>query len=145
MPRATNKPVRRRATISASKPLKFYQRLVLNQWMLGLFGVMRFEELAGDLKGANLEGLDENNASNFHHALRLRLFERTELPHDLLLAYDQNIVRHWRRITERRNAQEKRLLKLKYFQYLTLLFTEIYLKYNVIELWIVSVKKTFKS
>jgi hypothetical protein len=95
--------------------------------MLGLFGVNRFEELAGDLKGAHLEGLDENNVSNFHQALRLRLFERKELPHDLLLAYDQNIVRHWRQITERRNAQEKRLLKLKYFQYLTLLFTEIYL------------------
>jgi hypothetical protein len=127
MPRATNKPIRRRVTVPASKPLKFYQRLVLNQWMLSLFGVARFEDLAGDLKGAHLEGLDENNVSNFHQALRLRLFERKELPHDLLLAYDQNIVRHWRQITERRNAQEKRLLKLKYFQYLTLLFTEIYL------------------
>src|SRR5580658_4928334 len=128
MPRAkTNTANRRRATAAVSKPLKFYQRLVLNQWMLSLFGVARFEALAGDLKGAHLEGLDENNVSNFHQALRLRLFERKELPHDLLLAYDQNIVRHWRQITERRNAEEGRLLKLKYFQYLTLLFTEIYL------------------
>jgi len=95
--------------------------------MLGLFGVSRFEELAADLKGAYLEGLDENNVSNFHQALRLRLFERKELPRDLLLAYDQNIVRHWRQITDRRNAEEKRLLKFKYFQYLTLLFSEIYL------------------
>src|SRR5712692_5845018 len=109
----TNSPTRRRASVPASKPLKFYQRLVLNQWILSLFGVARFEELGGDLKAAHLEGLDENNVSNFHQALRLRLFERKELPHDLLLAYDQNIVRHWRQITERRNAK-KRLLKLKY-------------------------------
>jgi len=128
MPRATtNTPVRRRAKAAAPPPLKFQQRLVLNQWMLGLFGVMRFEELACDLKASHLEGLDENNVSGFHRALRLRLFERKELPHDLLLAYDQNIVRHWRQITERRNAEENRLLNLKYFQYLTLLFTEIYL------------------
>jgi hypothetical protein len=128
MPSATtNTPVRRRATGATPKSLKFHQRLVLNQWMLGLFGVARFEELAADLKSDHLEGLDENNVSNFHHALRLRLFERTELPHEFLLACDQNIVRHWKQITERRNAQEKRLLRLKYFQYLTLLFTEIYL------------------
>ena len=120
--RTTNSSTRRRATPAAAKPLKFHQRLVLNQWMLGLFGVTRFEELAKDLKGAHLEGLDENNVSYLHQALRLRLFERKELPHDLLLAYDQNIVRHWRQITERRNAEEKRLLKFKYFQYLTLLF-----------------------
>jgi hypothetical protein len=125
--RTTNSSARRRATPAAAKPLKFHQRLVLNQWMLGLFGVTRFEELAKDLKGAHLEGLDENNVSYLHQALRLRLFERKELPHDLLLAYDQNIVRHWRQITERRNAEEKRLLKFKYFQYLTLLFAEIYL------------------
>lgn len=118
---------RRRASAPAAKPLKFYQRLVLNQWMLKLFGVNRFEDLAEDLKGPHLEGLDENNVSKFHHALKLRLFESTELPHDLLLAYDQNIVRHWKQITNRRNAIEKRTLWPKYFQYLTLLFTEIYL------------------
>src|SRR5437764_1168662 len=111
----------------APKPLKFYQRLVLNQWMLTLFGVNRFEELSEDLKGPHLEGLDENNVSKFHHALKLRLFESEELPHDLLLAYDQNIVRHWKHITDRRNATEKRTLWPKYFQYLTLLFAEIYL------------------
>src|ERR1017187_758900 len=116
-----------RASRRAQQPLKFHRRLVLSRWILGLFDAASFEELAADLKGAHLEGLDEDNVSNFHQALRLRLFERKELSHDLLLAYDQNIVRHWRQITERRNAEEKRLLKFKYFQYLTLLFTEVYL------------------
>lgn len=118
---------RRRASAPAARPLKFQQRLVLNQWVLKLFGVNRFEELAEDLKGPHLEGLDENNVSKFHHSLKLRLFENAELPYDLLLAYDQNIVRHWKRITDRRNAIEKRTLWPKYFQYLTLLFTEVYL------------------
>ncbi|MCL6547191.1 MAG: hypothetical protein K6T61_18430, partial [Bryobacteraceae bacterium] len=42
------------------------------------------------------------------------------------MAYDQNIVRHWKRITERRN-HDGPFLYPKYFQYLALLFTEIYL------------------
>src|ERR1035441_6273363 len=42
---------------------------------------------------------------------------------DLLLAYDQNIVRHTQTISARRGE----LLRWKYFQYLGLLFTEIYL------------------
>jgi len=107
------------------RPLRFEQRLVLHQWLLSLFGVASFERLAANLKAPELEGFDENNVTRFHHQLRL-LFDRPELPHDLLLAYDQNIVRHWRRITERRNHGGP-FLYPKYFQYLALLFAEIYL------------------
>jgi len=98
---------------------------VLHQWILGLFGVRSFERLAANLKAPEYEGFDENNVTRFHYQLRL-LFDRPELPHDLLLAYDQNIVRHWRQITERRNHAGPCLYP-KYFQYLALLFTEIYL------------------
>jgi hypothetical protein len=98
---------------------------VLHQWLLGLFGVRTFDQLAANLKASEYEGFDENNVSRFHHNLRL-LFDRPELPEDLLLAYDQNIVRHWRRITERRNHGGSYLYP-KYFQYLALLFAEIYL------------------
>ena len=107
------------------RPLRFEQRLVLHQWLLSLFGVPSFERLAASLKAPELEGFDENNVTRFHHQLRL-LFERPELPHDVLLAYDQNIVRHWRQITERRSHAGP-FLYPKYFQYLALLFTEIYL------------------
>ncbi len=110
---------------TAERPLRFEQRLVLHQWLLGLFGVSSFERLAANLKAPEYEGFDENNVTRFHHNLRL-LFDRPELPHDLLLAYDQNIVRHWRQITERRNHGGS-FLYPKYFQYLALLFTEIYL------------------
>jgi hypothetical protein len=112
-------------TATAERPLRFEQRLVLHQWLLGLFGMSSFERLAANLKAPELEGFDENNVTRFHHQLRL-LFDRPELPHDLLLAYDQNIVRHWKQITERRNHGGP-FLYPKYFQYLALLFTEIYL------------------
>jgi hypothetical protein len=113
------------ATGAERRPLRFEERLVLHQWLLGLFGVASFERLAATLKAPELEGFDENNVTRFYHQLRL-LFDRPELPHDLLLAYDQNIVCHWKRITERRNHAGP-FLYPKYFQYLALLFTEIYL------------------
>jgi hypothetical protein len=121
----------RRAKRSAP-PLKFDQKLVLFQWMLSLFGkalpdgTLGLEALGHSMKLDELEGFFEDNTSRFYHHLKL-LIDRPELPNDLLLQYDQNIVRHWRRITERRNQNEGRTLYPKYFQYLCLLFTEIYL------------------
>lgn len=110
-----------------ARPLRFDQKLVLNQWLLGLFEVPRFETLAEWLRDPELEGFDADNVSHYCAVLRARLFDREALPGDLLLAYDQNIVHHWRRITERRNRVEGRLLYPKYFQYLALLLAEIYL------------------
>ncbi len=123
MPRGKSKGNTRRAR--TEEPLRFEQRLVLHQWILDLFGVSSIEKLAAPLKAPEFERFDENNVSYYHHNLKL-LFDRPELPQDLLLAYDQNIVRHWRRITERRNHTGS-FLHPKYFQYLALLFTEIYL------------------
>ena len=42
-------------------PLKFDQKLVLNQWMLWLFDKKSFEQLAEPFKLAELEGLNEDN------------------------------------------------------------------------------------
>ena len=109
-----------------AQSLRFDQKLILNQWLLSLFEVRDLNALAEWLRDPELEGFDENNISHFCHVLRTRLFDRQALPGDLLLAYDQNIVRHWKRITAKRNRQGNPL-HLKYFQYLTLLFTEIYL------------------
>ncbi len=110
-----------------AQPLRFNQKLVLNQWLISLFEAPSLGKLAEWLRDPELEGFDADNVSRFCNALRVRIFDRAALPGDLLLAYDRNIVRHWRRITERRNRVEGRILHLKYFQYLALLFTEIYL------------------
>jgi hypothetical protein len=105
----------------------FTSKLVLNQWLLSLFGVERFEELAEHVRSEALEGLDENNIHLFYHALSAQFPGLLQLPTDLLLEYDQNIVRHTQRLNERRITRGEEPIVWKYFQYLSLLFTEIYL------------------
>jgi hypothetical protein len=115
-----------RLSVERERLMRFDQKLVLNQWLFGLFEVSDLTKLAEWLHDPALESFDENNISHYCHVLRTRLFDRAALPGDLLLAYDQNIVRYWKRITEKRNRQGNQLYP-KYFQYLALLFTEIYL------------------
>jgi len=103
-------------------PLKFDQKLVLLQWMLWLFDKKSFEQLAEPFKAPELEGLNEDNNHKFLAVFRA-LWELDEFPGDVLLGYDQNIVKHTLRLNERRPDP----IRWKYFQWLTLLFTEVYL------------------
>lgn len=125
MARATTPTTRRRTNGRPQVP--FVHKLALNQWLLSLFDVKRFEQLAEHLRNEKLEGMDENNVHHFHHALTAQLFNLTKLPTELLLEYDQNIVKHTQRLNERRITRGDDPIVWKYFQYLTLLFTEIYL------------------
>jgi len=123
----TASPTAPRGRANNRPQVPFSYKLVLNQWLLSLFNVTRFEDLAEHLRSEALEGLDENNVHHFHHALTAQLFNLTQLPTELLLEYDQNIVRHTQRLNERRLTRGENPIVWKYFQYLTLLFTEIYL------------------
>lgn len=130
MPRAaakptSPKPARRRANGNPQIPFAF--KLVLNQWVLSRFHVARFEELAEHLANEKLEGLDENNIHHFHHALTNPLLGLDAEFSETLLEYDQNIVKHTLQLNERRITHGEAPIVWKYFQYLTLLFTEIYL------------------
>lgn len=102
--------------------LRFDQKLVLNQWMLSLFQVKEFTGLAEHLKTLELEGLDENNVHKFLHQMKL-LWEYEDFPGDTLLTYDQNIVKHTLTLGHKRAEP----LRWKYFQYLALLFSEVFL------------------
>jgi hypothetical protein len=119
----------RRGRSNARPPLPFNRKLVLHHWLLGLFGIERFDQLAEHLREEALEGLDENNVHRFHHALCLHLpaEKRPDLPDELLLEHDQAIVSHTQRLNERRLTGGEPPIVWKYFQYLALLFTEIYL------------------
>ncbi len=109
---------------AAARPtLAFDKRLVLNQFMLGLLGAPDFGTLATPLRDPALEYLDENGVSLIHHALVENLPRGAALTARELLAYDENIVHHTRTINDRRGEA----IRWKYFQYLALLFTEIYL------------------
>src|SRR2546426_474955 len=114
---------------SAQPQLPFNRKLILHQGLLGLFGVERFDQLAEHLRDEALEGLDENNVHKFHEALCLHLpvERRPELPNELLLEHDQAIVAVTQRLNERRVTRGEASIVWKYFQYLALLFTEIYL------------------
>lgn len=130
MPRTqspTTTTVGRRRNSSVSMP--FNHKLVLNQWLLSLFGVERFDQLAVHLKDETLEGLDENNIHHFYHALCLHLpvENRPRLSDEVLLEHDQAIVSVTQRLNERRIARGEAPIVWKYFQYLALLFTQIYL------------------
>ena len=119
---------KKKASVGGKKPqVPFAYKLVLNQWLLSLFNVKRFEELAEHLRNEALEGLDENNIHHFYHALTAHLFNLTLLPTELLLEYDQNIVKHTQLLNERRITLGEEPIVWKYFQYLALLFSEVYL------------------
>lgn len=117
----------KRRVAKAAAPMPFSRKLVLNRWMLSLFGAEKFEGLAEQLRDESLEGLDENNVHHFHHRLVSASFELADLSAEQLSEYDQNIVRHTNKLNEKRITSAQLPIRWKYFQYLTLLFTEIYL------------------
>ncbi|MHB8765659.1 MAG: DEAD/DEAH box helicase family protein [Deferrisomatales bacterium] len=126
---ATTASTGRGSREGARSGLPFARKLVLHQWFLSLFGAEGFDRLAEHLRGEPAEGLDENQIHRFHHALCLHLpaERRPELPDELLLEYDQAIVSVTQRLNERRLTRGEPPLVWKYFQYLALLFTELYL------------------
>ena len=118
---------------------KFRNKLVLNQWLISLFGidplmehtlygqkVRPFHRLVDPIKNPQLEGLDRDNLHNFYHALvNSNLFwnDLSEISREQILVYEENIARHTLAINEKRH----RPVVWKYYQWLTLLFVEIYL------------------
>lgn len=112
--------------MAKSNGITLENSLVLHQWMLSLFGYKEFDRLADALKDPRYEGVTEDNISRFYSVLKALLPQKSPLTADILLTYDEDILRHWAAITERRNRTGQRL-QIKYFQYLALLFTEIYL------------------
>ncbi|KAB2929558.1 MAG: DEAD/DEAH box helicase [Leptonema illini] len=117
----------------------FRNKLLLNQWLVSLFGidplvenslrgekVLPFHLLAEPLKDSRLEGLDHDNLHHFYHALvNSNLFwnQQCTLGKEQILLYEENIVRH----TQAINAKRHRPIVWKYYQWLTLLFVEVYL------------------
>ena len=107
---------------------RFEEKLVLGQWMLKQFGVHKLEVLGKTLSDDHLIGFDEENSSRYLHELKSWIPEESRIvKNDTLQNYDDNIVKHWRSITDKRNHAGNTLYPL-YFQYLSLLFTEYYLE-----------------
>ncbi len=102
----------------------FHEKLVLNQWLLSLFGVDSFDALTAEMKKEHLEGWKADNVSHYYDVITAYHLSRSDtLSDEDLLRYDENIYHH----TKRMNAKRKEPIRWKYFQYLSLLFAEIYL------------------
>ena len=118
---------RRHRYIRKKPQMPFGSKLVLNQWLLSLFKAKQFDDLTAPFRSGAHDGLDENNIHHIHHALKGIFINPNQLPEELLLEYDQNIVKHTQRLNERRITRGEAPIIWKYFQYLSLLFCEIYL------------------
>ncbi len=115
----------RKARATATQParqFRFDESLALFQYMLSLFGKESLDALCEGMKGETWEGWDEQNISRYYHFLTTQLFEFPGITKEQLLCYDQNITSHTLAISGRRGS-----FRWKYFQYMGLLFTEIYL------------------
>lgn len=113
----------RRRTQHAAPPLEFYKKLVLNQFLLRQFGVEKFDELSRTMKPPQYEAIDSEGMSGFYKRLISEYHDTLKISEERLAQYDLNIVSHTRKINEKRDEK----ITLKYFQYLSLLFTEYYL------------------
>ena len=110
MPRQTNQPGR------------LQESLVLFKYMLHLFGCNDLKALSADLKDPALEGTNDEGESLLYHALVQHLYD-LHFSEEQLYEYDQNIIRHTKEINVRRSEK----IRWKYYQYLSLLFTEVFL------------------
>ena len=97
--------------------MELEKQLVLNRYFLNLFGFRSFDEVREKLKDTK-DGYDNFGRSYIVKEL-IKLNPKLE---DLLLRYDLAIKEYVDKI--KRNRLE---FKLKYFQYLAVLFSEIYL------------------
>ncbi len=99
----------------------FDQKLVLVEYLYGKFGADSFEDFREALNEVE-EGFKADNRSRFKENLTSKL-EPTDWIWERIDQYDQNIGKYEKRLNENRDED----IRLKYYQYLSLLFTEIYL------------------
>ena len=109
------------------KKRSFHQELVLNRWMLRFFNAEHLSALKIRLGDDRHEGIEDDGQTAFFHELTRGLFNPNLVSEVELRRYDLNIVSHWLAITAQRNKLEGHELQMKYFQYLSLLFTELYM------------------
>ncbi|MEI7676197.1 MAG: DEAD/DEAH box helicase family protein [Bacteroidales bacterium] len=110
----------------------FHDKIVLNKYLLSLFGIDAIGtkilsksgvEIFKELKLSTSEGYTEEGNTKFLEQLKAHLYLSEHISEAMLQTYDENIVRYTHEISDGRDE----LIVWKYFQYLSLLFTEIYL------------------
>jgi hypothetical protein len=100
--------------------------------MLSLFGIDSIGkkiigkngvEIFSELKYSINEGYTDEGNTKYLQTLISHLYTSEHISPTMLQKYDENIVRYTKQISEKRSE----IITWKYFQYLSLLFTELYL------------------
>jgi hypothetical protein len=107
----------------------FADQLMLAPGAVQHRGVAAVDRLSDILRAPEFEGWASDGGTHFVHQLIARLPKYGQgrtLSDDQLQTYDSNIIAHWKHITRKRNLLGPTLYPL-YFQYLSLLLTELYL------------------
>lgn len=100
--------------------VSFDSLLILFRFFLNEIGVTELSTLGKTLNSEEYEGIGPNGDSYFYEYIKS--IPGLKIEQSLLRQYDENILRHLKHIGEKRGG-----LRLKYFQYISLLFSEIYL------------------
>lgn len=124
-----------RKASNKQKMLDLPFKQVLNQWIISQFGfdpltsikkgkkkLRALEPLSATLRSVS-EGLTADNLHHFFKVLEIHLQDKSAITRADLMRYEQNIVSHTLAINERRT----RPIVWKYYQWLSLLFSEVYL------------------
>lgn len=118
----------------------FSDKMILNQWVMSLLGI---DTLSGETaqnhfrkliqpfkKNAHLEGISSNGLHHYYNILiKSRYYfnkcseNNNMIKVEKLLEYENNIISHTKNI----NSYRERPIVWKYFQWLTLMFVEIFL------------------
>jgi len=109
----------------AAPAFQWSDQLILFRYFLNMFGKSSLAALADKMNSSEYEGFDENQNTYFWGELDLLLMRQganAKISRDTLREYDERICRYVRQIGEKRGG-----IKLKYFQYIACLFTEMYL------------------
>ncbi len=101
----------------------FDDKLVLFRYFLNELGIDSVTGLGEKLNSTEYEGVNESGNTYFYECIaHISKMRGAAVAPEKLRLYDENICRHTRQIAEKRGE-----FKWKYFQYVALLFTEIYL------------------
>ena len=110
--------------------MSFPHRLVLNRFFLKLLGsdvynldLDPFRDATKSFIEESIELHEDDGTSRYYQELIRIIPSDSILSPEMLLDFDENIKRHTNAINEKRSSK----IRWKYFQYLSLLFTEIYL------------------
>ncbi len=106
----------------------FHHSLVVARWARGFFDG-NDDAVRRCIIHPELEGIDTScGQTRFYRELSgSSLLTLTKCDEAVWREYDKRIVTYWQEITQKRNQKDNAELNLKYFQYLSLLVTEVYL------------------